>query len=108
MTAISCDVSDLLPGRDVCDRQVPVAVQDFEAPLLFPLEGLLIRPELLGESILFRIGSCGHRRVLELNGYAIIPSRVLRHMVRGSLNLYGKHPSTLHVLLEQRIVVPQK
>jgi hypothetical protein len=60
---------------DVLDRQVPVRFQDFEAALFFFLIGFLIGIELLDQRGAVKI-VVGNRRVLEDDGYPVIPTAV--------------------------------
>src|SRR5262249_47941601 len=83
-------------------------LQEFKTPLLFPLEGYLVGPELLDQRFFFGISRRSHSGVLEANGDAVVPARVLRHMVGRSFNLHREHSPALHALLEQWIVVPQE
>jgi hypothetical protein len=59
----------------VLDRQIPMRIQDFEAPLLFFLVGLLVEIELLDDARAVEI-VVGNRGVLENDGDAEIPSAI--------------------------------
>ena len=68
-------------GRQVGHWQIPVGEQYLETPLLFALIGRLIGPELLDEARFIGIVGSGQRLVLEPDSHAIIPARILRHVV---------------------------
>ncbi len=59
----------------VLDRQIPVSFQDFEAALFFFLVGFLIGIELLEQRSAVKT-VVGNRRVLEDDGYPVIPAAV--------------------------------
>src|SRR5260370_6920101 len=59
----------------ILDRQIPVRIQDFKAPLFLFLIGLLIGIELLDHRGAVKI-VVGDRRILEDDGDPVIPSPV--------------------------------
>src|SRR5512135_134918 len=65
----------------ILDRDIPVAEQDFEPPLLLALEGLLVREEFLLDRLLARGIVRRRRYVLEDYRDAVIPAPVLRGVV---------------------------
>src|SRR6266705_2469471 len=85
VVSVLCDSS--VAGRselrfqiDRLYRQVPMPVENFEAPLLFALESLLVGVHLLLHSR-FIERFIGHGRILEDNGHAKIPPSVFRSVI---------------------------
>jgi hypothetical protein len=94
-----------LPWRDIRGRKIPVRCQDLESPQFLALVGFLIGPELLDQAIFVRIGGGRHGRVLIADGDAIVPARILGHVIRWRLDFDREYAAALGDLLQQRIVV---
>src|ERR1039458_4619374 len=105
---LTCVPLLLLRRCNIGQRQIPMPQQNLEPPLFFALVSLLVGPKLPDQPLLVRIRGCRQGRVLEPYRNAIIPSRILGHVVAGLLNLHRDHAPALDNLLKQRVVVLQK
>src|SRR5436309_5787849 len=90
---------------DVGHRQIPVGQQDLEPSLLLMTVGLLVGPELPNERLFPGVRRRRHGRVAKRDGDAIVPSRILGHVVGGRFDLHRQHPAALDAFLEQGIMV---
>src|SRR5690349_3344805 len=95
----------LLRWRDVRDGKIPMREKDLETTLLLASKRGLIGPELLDHRRLVGIGRRRHRRVAEGERDAIVPARLLGHVIRGRLDLHRENATALDFFLEQRVVV---
>ena len=72
--------------------------------LLLSLVGLLVREELLLQSV-FVEGLVGNRSILEDDGDAIVPTLVFGRVITGLIYPDLQHPAHFHFFLQQRVVI---
>jgi hypothetical protein len=85
-----------------------VREQDLEAPLLLAHVRRLIGPELINQAVFIQVGGGRERRVLNSIVHAIVPARVLRHVIGRGFDCYRTHAAAFHHFLQQRAVVFQE
>src|ERR1017187_1012253 len=85
-------------------RQVPVRVEDLEAPLLFALERILVGIHLLLQRGFVK-GFVGHGGVLEYDGHAEVPAAVFGGVIARLVHPYLGDAPHLRFFFQHGIVV---
>ncbi len=91
---------------DLGDGKVPMGFEDLEPLLLFALERRLIGIELFDE--IRRIALHGAGCILENDGYAVIPTRWLGHVVARRNHIHRDDSPGSDLLLQERKMVLAK
>src|SRR5438874_12734187 len=79
-------------------------IQNLESSLFLPLVSLLVGEELLLQWVLVE-GLIGHGRILEHDGYAIVPPSVFGGVIARLIHPDFEHAPHLDFFLEQRIMI---
>src|SRR5512140_2593856 len=89
---------------DIVDGNIPVPKEYLKPPLLLCLECLLVREERLCERRFVK-SIVGHLHILENDGYAVVPSSILRRVEAGLHGAYLENSAKLDLFLQYREVV---
>src|ERR1700758_3788249 len=89
---------------DGFDRQVPVRLEDREAPLLLTIVGIFIGKELFLEGV-FVEGLVRDRGVFKDDGDAVVPAAVFGRVIAGLIHPHLHHAPHFYFFFQERIVI---